>query len=282
MKQLFTLLILCTLQIMLSCNNVDSTKLSKKQPNETASANNAQSHSDTVFYYNADEILKDFMTWYTYTYYNVRLAQDFIGVDADSSRIDKTAFLNHLATGNYVPFKIRLQDNLPVYQLYKLNKPDQDIQNTIKQSALNEMSHYRWEGKELPGYGFTDLNGKVYNRSTTKGKILVLKCWFIRCVACVKEFPELNKLVDEYKDRNDILFISLATDSRQDLLSFVHKNEFKYAVVPDKEEYMSEQLSVTSYPTHLLIDKNGKIVKVVNAVNDLIPFLKKEVEKTSL
>lgn len=209
------------------------------------------------------------------------MAQDFIGVDADSKRIDKSAFLNHLATGNYVPFKARLQDNLPVYQLYKLNKADQDIQNTIKQSALNEMSHYRWEGKDLPDYDFTDLNGKVYNKSTTKGKILVLKCWFIRCVACVKEFPELNKLVDEYKDRNDIQFISLATDSRQDLLSFLHKNEFKYAVVPGKEEYMSEQLSVTAYPTHILIDKNGKIVKVVNAVTDLIPFLKKEAEKTS-
>lgn len=61
MKQLFIVLTLCTLQIMLSCNNVDSTKLSKEQSNERGSANNAQSHSDTVFSYNADEILKDFM-----------------------------------------------------------------------------------------------------------------------------------------------------------------------------------------------------------------------------
>ena len=117
------------------------------------------------------------------------------------------------------------------------------------------------------------MNGKTYDRFTTKGKVLVIKCWFIRCVACLKEFPELNKLVDKYKDRNDMLFISLAIDSKQDLISFLNTKEFKYAVVPDKEK------CITAYPTHILIDKNGKIVKVVNGIDDLIPFIEKQAEK---
>ena len=71
------------------------------------------------------------------------------------------------------------------------------------------------------------------------------------------------------KNRDDIQFISLATDNQQELLSFLKTKEFKYAVVADKEKYMTEQLKISAYPTHILVDKNGKIVKVVNAIDDL-------------
>ncbi len=76
-----------------------------------------------------------------------------------------------------------------------------------------------------------------------------------------------------------MLFISLAMDSKQDLISFLNKQQFKYAVVPEQKRYMEEDLGISEYPTHILIDKNGKIVKVVNSVEDIIPFLKKETER---
>ncbi len=75
-----------------------------------------------------------------------------------------------------------IRDNLPIYKLYKSAKNNPDIRNTIKQMALTEIAHFNMEGKELPDYNFIDLNGNAYNKTTTKGKILVIKCWFIRCV----------------------------------------------------------------------------------------------------
>ena len=48
------------------------------------------------------------------------------------------------------------------------------------------------------------------------------------------------------------------------------------------EHYMVDKLSVTEYPTHILIDKEGKILKVVNKIDELIPFFKREIEKTEL
>jgi len=65
------------------------------------------------------------------------------------------------------------------------------------------------------------------------------------------------------------------------LISFLNTKDFKYAVVPDKEKYMSEQLRITAYPTHILVGKNGKIVKVVNAITDLVPFIEKQAGKSS-
>ena len=146
--------------------------------------------------------------------------------------------------------------------------------------AQTAMTLSKMEGKELPAYHFTDLNGRLYDKNSTKGKILVIKCWFIHCGACVKEFPALNTLVDRYKDRNDIQFVSLASDAKPNLVSFFAKKPFKYATVPDMDSYMTKQLAVNAYPMHLLINREGEIVKVTNAIDDLIPSLE-EIAQTS-
>ena len=147
--------------------------------------------------------------------------------------------------------------------------------------ASTEFEHFKIEGTEIPEFNFKDINGKLYNKTNVKGKILVLKCWFIHCVACVKEFPELNKLVDEYQKNNDILFISLAMDSKEELSKFLETKIFKYATISEMKSYMTDKLNITQYPTHLLIDRKGKIKKVVNTVGDLKPFLQKEVNLKS-
>jgi peroxiredoxin len=141
------------------------------------------------------------------------------------------------------------------------------------------MKNFKMEGMTLPASNFRDLNDSNYNQNLIKGKILVLKCWFINCLACVREFSECNQLVDDYKDRKDILFLSLATDKNQDLKAFLKTSPLAYATIPEMGNYMSDKLRIYQYPTHLLINKTGRIVKVVNSVEELKPFLKAETEK---
>jgi peroxiredoxin len=215
------------------------------------------------------------MTWYRYTYHNIRLARDFTPLDVDANAITKTAFLKKLSTGNFIALKVAKRGGSPVYQLYPLADKQPDIQNTIKQMAESAKALADYEGKSLPDYSFTDINGTVYNKQNTGGKLLLIKCWFINCVACVKEFPELNALVDKYKDRQDIAFISLATDPKQNLQAFLQKKPFKYAVVPAAGDYMKDKLGITAYPTHFLVDRNGRVLKATNDIKDLLPSLEK-------
>jgi thiol-disulfide isomerase/thioredoxin len=264
------------LEILLSCSNDNNIHPSNIQ-NDPGNSNEALLNEK--FNIIPDSILKDFTTWYNYTYYNVQLSQDFIGLDTDSTKIDKTAFLNKLMTGKVVAFKIRLLQGEPVYKLYKLNSNNENIKSVIEQLASIEMKNYKMEGQQIPAFNFTDLNGNEYNTTSTKGKILLLKCWFIHCAACVQEFPECNKLVDEYKGRNDVLFISLASDTKNDLTKFLNTKVLKYAVIPQMDNYMINKLNINMYPTDLLIDRTGKIIKVVNSIIELEPFLKKEIEK---
>lgn len=274
MKKFFSVLLVVIAYFQFSCYQ-DATK---KIPIE----NKAETVLNKDFTTDWNSLTTDFMTWYNYTFANIHLSQDFIGLNIDSVKIDKTTFLNKLMTGNVVAFQIKILQGEPVYKLFKLNTNDESIKATVKQMASTEMAHFKMEGTKIPEFNFTDLNGKTYDNPSTKEKIIVVKCWFIHCVACVKEFPALNKLVGENKDRNDLLFISLAMDSKQDLINFLKTKEFNYAVIPEMEHFMVDKLAITAYPTHILIDKSGKIVKIVNRIDDLIPFLKKELQKTKI
>ena len=58
--------------------------------------------------------------------------------------------------------------------------------------------------------------------------------------------------------------------------------EFKYATVPHMQDFMQYQFKVSAYPTHMLLDRAGKIVKVVNRIDELEPFLRKQAATTTL
>ena len=247
-------------------------------PGRTNSKNTTENKNE-VYKIDAERVLKNFMTWYNYTYQNIRLAQDFIGEDQYAKQIDKTKFLQQLTTGNFVALKTAKKDNVAVYTLMKREDLQTDIKNTMVQMARTALTLKSMDGKPLPTYHFTDLNGNVYTNKNTTGNVMLIKCWFINCVACVKEFPQLNHLVDHYKNRSDIKFISLASDSKADLTGFLKKKPFNYSVVPGMGKYMTEQVNVNAYPLHLLINKEGKIVKATNSIEDMLPDFEKEAGK---
>jgi thiol-disulfide isomerase/thioredoxin len=219
-------------------------------------------------------LCNDYMSWYTYTYQNIRLAKNFIAIDVNSNQTDKLNFLKTIVSGNVIPIRIPTEDEQlkPTYKLFKVTKLGTDIQNTIIEEATTAIELLNMERKQMPNYHFSDLHGKEYDNSNTKGKIVLLKCWFIHCVACVKEFTELNSFVDKNRSRNDIFFISLASDSKADLEKFLASKPFHYAVIPGQSDFMTNQLKVNAYPLHLLINGNGIIVKATNSFNDILPY----------
>ena len=224
-------------------------------------------------------VMRDFQSWWLYNYKNINFEQDFVGITPDSKMLNKRVFLQLLTTGEFYPTKTETNNGLPCYKLNILNVGNADIRNTLIQLAGDALFYYNMEGKELPNYRFEDIAGHIYNNANTKGKILVLKCWFIHCVACVREFPQLNKLVENYSNTQDILFISLAFDQKKELTNFLKTHKFKYSVVANQEGFMTEKLGIISYPTHIIIGKDGKIAKVLSSYENLAPALKKIIAK---
>ena len=117
------------------------------------------------------------------------------------------------------------------------------------------------------------MKGNTYSNEKIKGKFLILKCWFIGCTACVAEFPELNEIVASYKSRKDILFVSLASDPKENLVTFLSKKSIDYMTVPNARKYMTEDLGIQMYPTHIIVNKEGVIIKAVNKASELKEIL---------
>ncbi|WP_250432391.1 TlpA family protein disulfide reductase [Hanstruepera flava] len=222
---------------------------------------------------NVNDLTSDHNKWYTYYYYDITLSADFKPLNEQSEVITKDEFFNELITGKYIPVEIK-SDSLKIYKLYTIPPTaNTSISNVVKSTAASAYSLYKMEGMKFPDFEFSDLNGKHYNNDSLIGKKTIIKTWFIACKPCVAEIPELNELVENYSDKKNIQFISLALDKNEPLIKFLNKTEFKYEVVAEQKNLIQNKLNLRAYPTHLIVDKNGHIEKVLSTASELITYL---------
>ncbi|MFK7951943.1 MAG: TlpA family protein disulfide reductase [Ekhidna sp.] len=116
-------------------------------------------------------------------------------------------------------------------------------------------------GEAFPEFKLTTVSGEEVSSENTKGKIVLFNFWFTRCGPCIKEIPELNELVEEFKNE-DVLFIAPTFDDDAQVEKFLTRFDFDYKIVADVKDFCLE-LNIRSYPTHFVINKDGTIEKVM-------------------
>lgn len=225
-------------------------------------------------------ILGSIDSFYIYMEKQVRLSDNYTGLDVDGNVMQKDDFLKLLSKGEYLPLRLISKDSMAYYKPFKLKSSDNEmIRLSIKGWAEQVFSQHNMIGKSLPYFNFVDLNGNTYNKENTSGKIVVIKCWFIACPPCIDEIPELNDLIKQYESRKDIIFISLSLDSKKDLKNFLSKTTFNYAAVPGQENYLQNILEIHIYPTHILINKAGKVINIFDDYKKMATALNTEALK---
>lgn len=123
-------------------------------------------------------------------------------------------------------------------------------------------------GTQAPNFIVSTIDNQEVELRKLKGKVVMLNFWFTRCQPCIKEMPELNKLVDYYSSKN-VEFISFAPESSSVVKEFLERHSFKFKAVADSEPIRSEQFKLFSaWPYTILIDKEGKINKMILATPD--------------
>ncbi|NPA38087.1 MAG: TlpA family protein disulfide reductase, partial [Chlorobi bacterium] len=131
--------------------------------------------------------------------------------------------------------------------------------------------------KKAPGFKIKDRQGNEYVSSKMTDKVIVLNFWGIGCGPCVAEIPELNKLVNKYKNSN-VVFIALTYDKDDVLDKFLEKHSFDYNIV-NTAWYLAKKFNVSGIPRHFVV-KNGEIVKsVLGAKPDIVNELSKAIDK---
>ncbi|NQZ77109.1 MAG: TlpA family protein disulfide reductase [Ekhidna sp.] len=153
----------------------------------------------------------------------------------------------------------------------------QPTKEQIKQVAEAKKEVKRMKGEPFPNYNLTDINGIQYSSDELKGKIVLFNFWFSRCGPCIQEIPELNELVEEYKD--EVVFLAPTFDEKVETDRFLKKRNFEYNIVSDVKDFCQE-LNVRSYPTHFVVDRSGTIEKVVIGYSVMtVGALRKSIKK---
>jgi peroxiredoxin len=114
-------------------------------------------------------------------------------------------------------------------------------------------------GTKAPAFTATLLTGETVDSKSLLGKVVVLKFWYVACGPCRQEIPQLNQMVDEFKDQ-PVVFLGLALDGPEKLRSFLEEMPYRYQVVPNAQPIIDAFGGTTYYPTHVVIDTRGAIV----------------------
>jgi thiol-disulfide isomerase/thioredoxin len=150
-----------------------------------------------------------------------------------------------------------------VFKLAYLTKMTQQELQEMMETYQNESASFdaALKGKPLPDFVFKDILGNTYTPEDIKGKVVVINLWFTSCAPCIKEIPELNELVKEYENNDAVLFLALALDEKGPRLdTFLETHVFNYSIVPSAQDYVVKKLQASSFPTHIVLDKNSNVV----------------------
>lgn len=220
------------------------------------------------------ESLSDFPHWWGYYSKNIKFYKHFTPFDTDARVMPADSFMQKYSTGDYAVWKYTSGDTAIQYQLKKLNaSADENIRNQLRATAYSDFKDFLMVGKPLVGFGYKTIDGEVVDAVTTRDKFVVMKFWFIGCLPCIAEMPALNGIVANNRARKDVVFLSIAMDSENALQKFLKSRKFDYAVVGDKRSYLNDTLNINAYPTHMLIDKRGRIAGVCSNAEDLKEML---------
>ena len=176
--------------------------------------------------------------------------------DSTGKSYQYASWINMLTSGEY---DITL-DKGGKEDHYLLTSVPRDEQKRRLEAAPKPGESKAFKGKKkIESFEAVDIRGRTVNTKNLKGKIVVLNFWFIRCPPCRMERPYLNEIVNEYKKDSNVVFIAVALDPKQDLENYLKDNPFHYQVIPDGRKIAGEN-KVEQYPTHAILDKEGKIV----------------------
>lgn len=113
-------------------------------------------------------------------------------------------------------------------------------------------------------YNFTlkDLSDRKFPFEEFKGKVVFLNLWATWCGPCRSEMPTIESLYQDYKDRDDIVFVMLSIDRDRDkskVVSYIDKESYSFPVYMPSG-FLARQLQVPGIPTTFVVSKDGKIV----------------------
>jgi thiol-disulfide isomerase/thioredoxin len=113
-----------------------------------------------------------------------------------------------------------------------------------------------------PPFLVNDLDGRVVSTAAWHGKVVVLNFWATWCPPCREEIPELISLANHYKDRLQIIGVSMDDDATpEEVKTFARQVGINYPIVMGSHGIAAEYGGVPALPTSFILNTDGQVVQ---------------------
>jgi cytochrome oxidase Cu insertion factor (SCO1/SenC/PrrC family) len=168
------------------------------------------------------------------------------GTDMYVTQLDEYSFANYTINSKNFPNLSALM----VPEGFKAAKPKQEREVLQK-------------GETAPEITLQDMKGKNTKLSNYKGKVVLVSFTDNGCGYCGMSVTPANEILARYKDRDFILINVNPFDSPDAILNYNKRFKVNYdSYKPGKSAV--QDYRVNGYPNFFVIDKDGKIAKVID------------------
>ncbi|HET8547007.1 MAG TPA: TlpA disulfide reductase family protein [Bryobacteraceae bacterium] len=144
---------------------------------------------------------------------------------------------------------------------------DRTAELISRRAALRRENDPNAEATDVMQFVVPGLGGDKLALGSLKGKVVIMDFWATWCGPCRVQHPLYEKVKAKFASNPDVVFLSMNTDEDQTAVKpFLEANNWSNKVY--FEGGLSEFLRVSSIPTTIIINRQGR---VVNRMNGFVP-----------
>ena len=148
---------------------------------------------------------------------------------------------------------------LSLYPAFAFAQPQQTSGNVIRFVRNPDVA---------PDFKLDGLDGKPLSLAAAHGKVVLLNFWATWCGPCREEIPDLIELQTKYKDRLQIIGISVDDDEAGVVKKVVDETGINYPVAMASLEVRMQYGGITALPTSFVLDTEGRVVQKHEGLRD--------------
>lgn len=121
----------------------------------------------------------------------------------------------------------------------------------------------------IPEIEASHLDGKPFDNSKIKDKVVIVSFWASWCDPCVKEWPSMIKLVEHFKGK--LALVAVSHDyTLEDINSFLNvvkaRNRPNIEVLWDKDGLNAKKFGSSKLPENYIVGRDGKLIRKIVGV----------------
>lgn len=205
--------------------------------------------------------------------------------EADSVAIE--AFLMKKLTENIDnPFSIHITKELfyrnlnkesQLRKIYSIlaNQPE-EIRNHLINPIKKIENLLTVDTIDFSRFQFYDTQGKIVSIKLEKGKHFLIDFWFINCPPCIRDHKIVVNKLDFLESKNvELIGISIDKDQKE-WEEYLIEEKFSWLNYRELDDYykrITTDMLISAFPTYLLVDDNGNILRRTNSLTEMEEYL---------